>query len=126
MSAPDLLALHEAMKHYAYEQAQLHPLNSNAWLQFPYYAYGFTVLSVGGFIGWWLRGLARRAESVLLHEHKGMKFERHHSGRWLQHLHDEQTGELASLRVYDGKPPGTEPPAEVVLTSPNQRLKRAR
>lgn len=125
MNAPDLLAWHEWLKHYAYAQAQAHPLNSDAWLQFPYYAEVFVVLCIGGFIGWWLRGIARRAESVLIHEHKGMKFERHHTGHWLQHLHDPQTAKLKTLEVHEGDPPGFREP-EIVLNSPNQRLKSAR
>lgn len=123
---PDLFALHEAIKHWAYAQAQLHPLNSDAWLQFPLYLEAFTLLCAGGFIGWWCRWLLRSDVSPLIHEHKGMTFERHHTGKWLQHLHDEQTGELATLKVFEGKPPGTEPPPEVVLTSSRQRFKGAR
>jgi len=126
MNAPDLLAMHEWMKHWAYVQAQAHPLNSNAWLQAPYYAYAFTVLCVGGFIGWWLRGLARRVESVLVHEHNGKRYEQHASGPWLQHMHDVETGKLARLEVMEEPPIGQRPPPAVKLSSPNQRLKAAR
>lgn len=120
MNAPDLLAMHEWMKHWAYVQAQAHPLNSEAWLQFPYYAYGFTVLSVGGFIGWWLRGLARRVESVLVHEHLGRRFERLSSGHWGKHKYDPETRELLALEVSNEEPPGVT--RSVKLNSPRQKL----
>lgn len=124
MNAPDLFALHEAIKHYAYTQAQLHPLNADAWLQMPYYAEVFVVLCAGGFIGWWLRGLMRSSSGTHIHEHSGRRFERHATGKWLQHLHDPETGELDTLKVCAEEPPGVTPP-RVELGS-GQRLKRAR
>lgn len=125
MNAPDLFALHEAIKHWAYAQAQAHPLNSDAWLQVAYWIEALCWMTPGVFVGWWCRAFMRSA-SPRLHEHKGRVFEQHHTGKWLQHLHDEETGELASLKVFEGMPPGTEPPARIELTSPRQRFKSAR
>lgn len=120
MNAPDLFTLHQHFAHWAYVQAQAHPLEASTWLQMPYYAYAFTVLCTGGFIGWWLRGLARRVESVLVHEHLGRRFERLSNGQWGQHVHDPETRELLTVKVCEGEPPGVT--RAVKLNSPRQKL----
>lgn len=124
MNWPDLFAIHEAIKHYAYAQAQLHPLESNMWLQMPYAIEAMLWMSVGAFIGWWAHRFMRSDSRAHIHEHSGRRYERHATGKWLQHLHDPETGELDTLKVCTDEPPGITPPR--IELAPNQRLKRAR
>jgi hypothetical protein len=59
-----------------------------------------------------------------IHEHSGRRFEQHATGKWLQHLHDPETGALDTLRVCADEPPGITPPRVVLGT--RQRLKESR
>lgn len=124
MNAPDLFALHEAMKHWAYVQAQLHPLEAAAWMQFPYWLEAMLWMTPGVFVGWWCRALMRPSAGTRMHEVSGRRFEQHATGKWLQHLHHPETGELEMLRVCTEEPPGITPPR--IELGKGQRLKGAR
>jgi hypothetical protein len=112
------------MAHWSYVQAQAHPLESDSWLQVAYWVEAMCWMTPGVVVGWWCHRLMRSAAGPHIHEHSGRRFEQHATGKWLQHMHDEETGELATLKVCADEPPGVRPP-EVKLGS-GQRLKRAR